>query len=542
MLKFLNVSSKCRAGFLMALGALVLAVSIFGSPAPAIAQVTAFKQAVAEAAARDEDIAAFYRANDYAPIWTDASDIQRDRRAALMAAITSAGAHGLPVARYDPTGLMTMLKNAKSPRDRGLVEAEMTRVFLEYARDLQSGVVIPSRIDRGIVREVPYRDRQETLANFIAADPAPFLRNLRPRTLEYTALMREKLQMEQLMASGGWGPTVPVATLKPGEQGNAVVALRNRLIEMGYLDRSNSMVYDADMVEAVRGFQKDHGLNTDGVAGSSTMAEINKSVETRLKSVIVAMERERWLNKERGARHVLVNIPAFTAAIVDNGEVTFETRSVVGANEDGRLTPEFSDTMEYIVINPTWNVPRSIVTKEYLPTLQRNPNAVGHIDLIDRQGRVVNRGAVNFNAYNERTFPFGMRQKSGSANALGLVKFIFPNKFNIYLHDTPSKNLFERDVRAFSHGCVRLADPFDFAYALLAAQTSDPVGFFKSQLATGRETFVHLDNELPVHIIYRTAFTTPRGHTQYRADIYGRDAKIWDALSKAGVALGGVQG
>ncbi len=542
MRKILDIGSMYRVGFLMTLGAFVLGLGIFVAPAPVFAQVMAFKQAVAESAARDEDIAAFYRSSDYAPIWTGASDIQRDRRAALMAAITSAGAHGLPVARYDPSGLLTMLKNAKSPRDRGLVEARMSRVFLEYARDLQTGVVIPSRIDRAIVREVPYRDRKETLASFTTSNPTVFLRNLRPRTLEYTALMREKLQMELLMARGGWGPVVPVSTLKPGEQGTAVVALRNRLIEMGYLHRSNSMVYDADMVEAVRGFQKDHGLNTDGVAGSGTMAEINKSVETRLKSVIVAMERERWLNKERGARHVLVNIPAFTAAIVDNGEVTFETRSVVGANEDGRLTPEFSDIMEYIVINPTWNVPRSIVTKEYLPSMQRNPNAVGHIDLIDSRGRVVNRGSVNFNAYTERTFPFGMRQKSGRSNALGLVKFIFPNKFNIYLHDTPSKNLFDRDVRAFSHGCVRLADPFDFAYALLAAQTSDPVGFFKSQLATGRETFVHLDNELPVHIIYRTAFTTPRGHTQYRADIYGRDAKIWNALSKAGVALGAVQG
>jgi L,D-transpeptidase YcbB len=360
--------------------------------------------------------------------------------------------------------------------------------------------------------------------------------------LEYNALMREKLAMENLLSKGGWGPAVPVASLKPGAQGNAVVALRNRLIAMGYLKRSNSMRYDALMEDAVREFQQDHGLNTDGVAGNGTMSEINKSVETRLKSVIVAMERERWLNKERGARHVLVNIPAFTAAIVDDGRVTFETRTVVGATKAGRYTPEFSDTMEYIVVNPTWNVPRSIVTKEYLPSMKTNPGAAGHIDLIDGRGRVVSRDSVDFSQYNARNFPFSMRQKPGSRNALGLVKFIFPNKHNIYLHDTPSKNLFARDVRAFSHGCVRLKDPFDFAYALLARQESDPVGFFKAQLNTGRETFVHLDVELPVHLIYRTAFTTARGHTQYRADIYGRDAKIWDALSKAGVAMGAVQG
>jgi murein L,D-transpeptidase YcbB/YkuD len=541
-MKDVSHTPRATSGIAAFLGAAATAIVLFTVPAPVFAQVTAFKQAVAEAASRDEDIAAYYRTHDYAPVWTEGSDTHRARRAALMAAIASADAHGLPVARYDPSGLMETLKNAKTPRDRGLAEVEMTKVFLQYARDLQTGVLIPSRIDSSMVREVPYRDRQGYLADFTKADPMPFLRNLRPRTMEYNALMREKLAMEKLMAKGGWGASVPTSSLKPGAQGNLVVALRNRLIAMGYLKRSNAMTYDKAMQEAVREFQVDHGLNGDGVAGAGTMSEINKSVETRLKSVIVAMERERWLNKERGARHVLVNIPAFTAAIIDDGRVTFETRSVVGAREDGRYTPEFSDTMEYIVINPTWTVPRSIVTKEYLPALQRNAGAVGHIDVIDGSGRIVNRGSVNFSRYTARTFPFGMRQRPSASNALGLVKFIFPNKYNIYLHDTPSKSLFARDVRAFSHGCVRLADPFDFAYTLLAAQTSDPVGFFKAQLATGRETFVHLDVELPVHIIYRTAFTTPRGHTQYRDDIYGRDAKIWDALSKAGVALGAVQG
>jgi murein L,D-transpeptidase YcbB/YkuD len=542
MIKFLGSTSGATGRLTAFLTAAAIGIAVLAGPTPVVAQSIAFKQAVAEAASHDADIATYYRTHDYAPVWTDGSDIQRDRRAALMVAISTADTHGLPTARYDPVGLMETLKNARTPRDRGLADVEMTKVFLQYARDLQTGVVVPSRIDSAIVREVPYRDRQGYMADFTKSDPMLFLRNLRPRTLEYNALMREKLEMEKLLSKGGWGAVVPVTSLKPGAQGNAVVALRNRMIAMGYLKRSNSMTYDALMEHAVREFQQDHGLNTDGVAGNGTMSEINKSVETRLKSVIVAMERERWLNKERGARHVLVNIPAFTAAIVDDGRVTFETRAVVGAKEPGRYTPEFSDTMEYIVVNPTWTVPRSIVTKEYLPSMKSNASAAGHIDLIDGRGRVISRDSVDFSQYNARNFPFGMRQKPGTRNALGLVKFIFPNKHNIYLHDTPSKGLFARDVRAFSHGCVRLQDPFDFAYALLARQEADPVQFFKAQLATHRETFVHLDVELPVHLIYRTAFTTPRGHTQYRADIYGRDAKIWDALSKAGVAMGAVQG
>ena len=518
------------------------AVLLMGLPQSAKAQVTAFKQAVAEAAARDADIAAFYKANGYSSLWTGRTGRERQRRSALFQALSQAGNHGLPAARYDAAGLQAKMKAAKSARDRGLVEVEMSRTFLQYSRDLQTGVLVPSRIDRAIVRQVPYRDRTSYLVNFSKSSPNGFFKALAPKTMEYTALMKEKLRMERLLAKGGWGPKVPAKALKAGQSGEAVVALRNRLISMGFLKRTNSQTYDAAMQSAVQQFQLAHGLVADGAAGPATMVEINKSVQTRLQSIIVAMERERWVNQERGQRHILVNIPDFTAKIVDNGKITFSTRSVVGANKDDRPTPEFSDVMEFMVINPSWYVPRSIVTKEYLPALKRNRNAVRHIEITDSKGRKVNRGAVNFSQYTAKTFPFAMRQPPSKGNALGLVKFMFPNVHNIYLHDTPAKNLFGREVRAYSHGCVRLADPFDFAYALLAKQQSNPESYFQSVLATGRETRVDLKSPVPVHIIYRTAFTTPKGHTQYRRDIYGRDAKVWNALSNAGVALRAVQG
>ncbi|WP_299369778.1 L,D-transpeptidase family protein [uncultured Tateyamaria sp.] len=521
---------------------MVLALFLLGAPKPATAQVTAFKQAVAEAAARDADIAAFYKANGYDSVWTGRSGRERQRRTALFQALSQAGNHGLPVARYDAEGLKAKLKAARTARDRGLVEVEMSRTFLQYSRDLQTGVLVPSRVDRAIVRQVPYRDRTSYLVNFAKSSPGGFFKALAPKTMEYTALMKEKLRMERLLAKGGWGPKVPANALKPGQSGASVVAMRNRLIAMGFLKRTNSQTYDAAMQSAVQQFQLAHGLVADGAAGPATITEMNKSVQARLQSIIVAMERERWVNQERGKRHVLVNIPDFTAKIMDSGKVTFQTRSVVGANQDDRPTPEFSDVMEFMVINPSWYVPRSIVTKEYLPALQRNRNAVRHIEITDSRGRVVNRGAVNFSQYTAKTFPFAMRQPPSKGNALGLVKFMFPNVHNIYLHDTPAKNLFGREVRAYSHGCVRLADPFDFAYALLAKQESNPESYFQSVLATGRETRVDLKSPVPVHIIYRTAFTTPKGHTQYRRDVYGRDAKIWNALNNAGVALRAVQG
>ncbi|MEP4194939.1 MAG: L,D-transpeptidase family protein [Aliishimia sp.] len=512
------------------------------APTPAQAQVTALKQAIAEAAARDKDIAAFYKANNFKPIWVGRSGKERSRRAQLLRYLSSAGDHGLPVGRYDPRGLQAKMKAAKGPTERGKLDVELSRVFLQYARDIQTGVLIPSRVDSAIVRAVPYRDRVSYLVNFVKSSPAGFFKALPPKTTEYAALMKEKLRLERLLAKGGYGANVPGKTLKPGASGQPVVALRNRLMAMGFLKRSNTQTYDATVQSAVQQFQLAHGLAADGVVGAGTMKEINQPVEARLQSITVAMERERWVNRERGKRHILVNIPDFTANVVDNGKVTFSTRSVVGANQDDRPTPEFSDVMEFMVINPSWYVPRSIVTKEYLPALKKNSNAVRHIEITDSKGRKVNRNTVNFSQYTEKTFPFAMRQPPSRGNALGLVKFMFPNRHNIYLHDTPAKNLFGREVRAYSHGCVRLADPFDFAYHLLAKQTGDPEGFFQAKLATGKESRVELKQPVPVHIIYRTAFTTAKGHTQFRRDIYGRDARVWSALSKAGVALRAVQG
>lgn len=520
----------------------LMVMGFFISPKPAMAQVTAFKQAVAEAAARDKDIAAFYQANGYKSIWTGRAGRDRTRRQALIKALSRASAHGLPAARYDVGGLQAKMKATRGPRERGAMEVEMSRVFLQYARDLQTGVLIPNRVDKAIVRQVPYRDRTSYLVNFSKSSPAGFFKALAPKTMEYNALMKEKLRLERLLAKGGWGATIPSKSLKPGQSGASVVAMRNRLMAMGFMRRSSSQSYDDNMKSAVQKFQLAHGMSPDGVAGAGTIAEMNKGVQTRMQSIIVGMERERWLNQERGKRHILVNIPDFTAKIIDNNKVTFETRSVVGANKSDRPTPEFSDVMEYMVINPSWYVPRSIITKEYLPALKRNSNAVRHIEITDSKGRKVNRSNVNFSKYTEKTFPFSMRQPPSKGNALGLVKFIFPNPYNIYLHDTPSKNLFGREVRAFSHGCVRLADPFDFAYALLAKEVGNPKEFFQGKLATGKEQRVNLKTPVPVHIIYRTAYTNAKGHTQYRRDIYGRDGRVWNALAKAGVALRAVQG
>lgn len=517
---------------------LVVLAAGFSVAVPAQAQVTEFRQAVAQAAADDPDLVAFYRARDFDGIWAG----DRNRRNAILAAFAAAGDHGLPAGRYDADALIDRLRRADTPAAQGEAEVALSRLFLQYARDIQTGVLVPSRIDPSIHRQVPYRSRLATLEAFVKSNPAGFLRALPPAAPEYTRLMREKLALERVLADGGWGPATGNRKLEPGASGPAVVALRNRLISMGYLGRTASQTYDADIMSAVQQFQLAHGLNPDGTAGPATLAELNVEPAARLQSIIVAMERERWINRPRGERHVWVNLADFSAQIIDNEIVTFATRAVIGATARDRVSPEFSDVMEFMVINPSWYVPRSIITKEYLPMLKTNPNAVNQLIITDSSGRRIDRAAVDFTSYTESSFPFSMREPPSQGNALGLVKFMFPNRYNIYLHDTPAKSLFSRETRAFSHGCIRLNDPFEFAYTLLARQTADPEALFQSRLRTGQEQRIDLEQPVPVHLVYRTAYTQADGRTQFRRDIYGRDAKIWRALAREGVAVRAVRG
>jgi murein L,D-transpeptidase YcbB/YkuD len=504
----------------------------------------AFRQALATAAHQDEDVAAFYRDRSYLPVWTGTGPVHAARRAALVETLARAGDHGLPPSRYPLAEIRTALDDPRTVLDLANAELTLTQAYLRYARDVQSGVLVPRTVDAGLVREIVRPDTTGLLSDLAASDqPRAFLRDLAPPSLEYRRLLRARLDLLEVIAAGGWGEPVRGGdTLEPGDQGARVLALRDRLIAMGYLPMTARVGYTPDLTAAVRAFQTDHGLEVDGVAGPATLAEINENPEDRLAAVLVALERERWLPRDLGDRHVIVNLADFRARIVDDGAVTFETRTVVGKNTPDRRSPEFSDVMEFMVINPSWYVPRSIVTQEYLPKLRNNPWAVGHIEITDSRGRRVDRGAANFAAYSARNFPYSMRQPPGQNNALGLVKFMFPNPYNIYMHDTPQKQLFDRETRAFSHGCIRLADPFDFAYALLARQEADPAGFFHRVLETGRETRVELVEPVPVHLTYRTAVSDADGRIVFRRDVYGRDGRIWDALRAAGVEVSGIRG
>ncbi|GFE66779.1 L,D-transpeptidase family protein [Litoreibacter roseus] len=524
---------------LLAAGAASTALPFFGA-GRANAAVTALKQSIAEQAAKDKGLAEFYRGRGFEPIFVGRSDGRR--RNALLKAFASAQDHGLPEARYGGGELKALFKKRLDARSAGQVEIMAAQRMLQYADDMRSGAINPRKVDSTIVIDVARYDRASTLDAFAGSNPSSFLKKLSPRSPEYLRLQKEKIRLEKLIGRGGWGPKVQAKSLKLGQSDGAVVQLRNRLIAMGYMRRSASKTYDAKLQNGVAQFQVKHGLNPDGIAGKGTLAEINKQAPDRLAQIIVAMERQRWNNRALGKKYVWVNIPDYHVDIMENGKSTFRSRVVVGKNTSDRRTPEFSDTMEFMVINPSWYVPRSIVTKEYLPLMQKNPNAQNQLQIIGSNGKPVSRSAVNFRQYNEKTFPYSMKQPPSKGNALGLVKFMFPNKYNIYLHDTPAKKLFGRETRAYSHGCVRVHKPFEFAYALLSAQERDPESFFKKMLGTGKERTVNLAKPLPVHLSYYTAWVDAKGRANYRRDVYNRDAKIFAALQAAGVSLRAAKG
>jgi murein L,D-transpeptidase YcbB/YkuD len=281
------------------------------------------------------------------------------------------------------------------------------------------------------------------------------------------------------------------------------------------------------VVAAVEAFQRASGLRADGIVGRNTLAAMNRrgAAADPRQTVLVNMERWRWMPRYLGDFYVRVNIPEYELDIYRGGEVAYTTRVVVG--KVGSQTPVFSDEMEHIVVNPDWNVPASIVRNELLPAVRNGSGLRGYQVYANIKGkyRVVDPRSVR----NIDARKIQIRQPPGARNALGQVKFLFPNHYNVYLHDTPSKSLFERDTRAFSHGCVRVMNPWDFAEALLA--DSDQVsGSQLRKRVGGGESWVNLDRHIPVHITYFTAWVDGGGNLQVRNDVYGHDKRMEKAL------------
>ncbi len=513
-------------------------------------EAAAFKAALAaELAALDPDereaIDGFFAARAYAPFWTEAAT---PRATDLIAAVSDAAAQALPVERYDPEALATLFAEGTPMASAAAREVAASRSFLAFARDLSGGIVRPAAVAPEYVDRKPQRPAPAVLMARLGAEPvAGLLHALQPQSPDYARLIAEKARLETLAQGASWGPEVSDGpTLHPGEAGPRIAELRGRLARLGYLaptSEAASTAFDADLVAAIEQFQRDYGLNDDGVVGGLTLEALNAPAETRLAQVAVNLERMRWMPKDLGARYLWVNIPDFTVRLVEDGREVWQSKVVVGKTHVTE-TPEFDGTVRYMVVNPTWHIPDSIAIRDYLPKLQRNPMVLKNqgIDLMTRGGTVINPKLVDFTQYTPENFPFRIKQRPSDDNALGQVKFLFPNHFSVYMHDTPHRELFARDVRAFSNGCIRLEKPVELAHILLTGQVPDPAASYDAMRAMGKERTVTLERTVPVHIVYRTVFFEPDGTVRFRPDVYGRDATVFKMMQTAGVTLPAAQG
>lgn len=495
-------------------------------------QFSAAQMDLARAVAGDSDLAAFYGGNGLAPVFIGPQ--AEARRQAVKLAIEAMPRHGIPASRYDAASLPD---HPRSVMDEVAYATRAARLL----RDLKGGILSPSAVEPDIKRAPTRPAVVASLREFQAsADPTAVLMNAGPSHPAYKTLQDALFGPERLTVPQGL-PEAPEAVWRVGQSGPGVVPLRDRLAAIGFAAESaDPTLYDAAMSQAVADYQRAVGLRDDGIAGPQTIRLLNGEAaggqNARQRAILVAMERLRWMGSDDfDGRYVWVNIPQYETAIFQDGQEVFRTRSVVGKNDEHMRTPEFSDMMSNVVVNPSWNVPRSITTREYLPKLQANRNAVSHLDVVDGRGNVVSRDSIDFNRYSASSFPYRMREKPSEDNALGIVKFIFPNQWNIYLHDTPSKHLFANATRAYSHGCVRIGDPRDLARELLSTQSDDPAGLFQRTLDSGRETWLTLRPAVPVHLVYFTAWPDQTGQVRLYGDIYGRDGRIWQALQAQGV-------
>ncbi len=469
-----------------------------------------------------------YVTNAAAPYWLRGGHMK-----ALIHRLRNAHADGLNPGDYLPDYLEKLRKaaSAPDPMARAYVELTFTTFFLHYASDLNTGRFVPRKIDPRMF--LPHRRLNE--ASALAGlnrnpDTGRYLDSLQPRNPHYRALRALLPRYRRIVASGGWGVINPGPVLKPGASDARIPAIRDRLMRSGDLapyTPGDPQMYDAKLAAGVKAFQRRHGLNDEGIIGKLTLIQMNIPARERLRQIIVNMERWRWMPQNMGRDHIMVNIAAFELDRTKGGRLVERIPVIVGKKY--HETPIFSRPMRYIVFNPTWTVPQSIASKEMLPKLQADPfHYAAQFDVL-QGGRKLDWSAIDWTQYRPGgRVPFTFRQKPGPKNALGMVKFMLPNKHSIYLHDTPSRGLFARQTRAFSHGCIRVYKPLKLAASLLAPQGWTPARI-SAVIASGETTKVGLKRRLPVHILYATSFARD-GKVQFRPDIYGRDRKLYNAI------------
>jgi murein L,D-transpeptidase YcbB/YkuD len=463
----------------------------------------------------------FYKGRGDQPAWLTGRRL-RPEAVTLARVVGEAHGHGLEPGVY---GLEGMAQRRLEPAEAAETELRLTHAFMKYASHMLAGRIDPHDLDPKWAGQARRADLPDLLDRALGTGRfEETLRSLPPRHEAYARLVQALRRLREVAHEGGWATDLPAAlATRKGGRGPRVAMLRERLARGG--DRPAAApdsrdVYDDGLATALASFQRRHGLEADGLPDGETVAALNVSVEERIRQVEMNLERWRWLPEDLGARHVLVNIPTFALEAVEGGRVTLRMRVVAGTKADP--TPIFSDQMTHIVFSPYWNIPRRIAREETIPALLRDPGYLYENGLEIVQGtRVVHPGEVDLADLDSEV---RLRQRPGARNALGLVKFLFPNRHAVYLHDTPADSLFAREVRSFSHGCVRVEKPRELAEWVLRGQGEWTATRIEAAMRAGDERHVRLQRPVPVHLVYQTVWAGSDGALSYAEDIYGLDA------------------
>lgn len=474
-------------------------------------------------------LASFYAARDYRPVWVDSTGTSQ-RAALLLNALQQAADEGLDPSLY-PLPLLDELWLGKSPWARITLELLLTSTFFDYSRHLLSG-----QLDRGELWHIAVEesDGVALLHALLASDDFELaLKRLPPSHPAYQRLRDALARYRKIEAAGGW-PTIPAGKkLRVGDSDPRVPLLRQRLLLEGELQFSpvkEKPLYDEALRYAVERFQLRHGLNPDGVLGPLTLAELNLPLSQRIAQITLNMERWRWLPEQLGHRHIIVNVSAYQLTAYDHGERQFTMEAIIGTRETP--TPMITGKLHTIVFNPHWTVPRKIAIEEIIPRQRRDPGylAARGIRVFSdwNGGEELAPEEIDWSALNRDNFPYMLRQDPGEINPLGRLKFLFTNNFRVYLHDTPTQQLFSRTQRAFSHGCIRIEAPRQLAAFLLATEPDSPWSetAVRSVVATGITREIAVTPPVPVYLLYLTAWVGDDGAVHFRDDVYGEDATL----------------
>ncbi len=475
--------------------------------------------------AEERAIALFYETRGYQPEWTAEGRLGAAAQA-LVFRVGRADFDGLDPAAYLVPDIYLGRTAPASPEAIADAEITLSQAILAYAHDAAVGRLDPGSISANIGYRPVAPNPQQILADVAeAARPADALAAFNPTNPAFVAL-RQELAIERSRPAAELGIQVPDGKLlRPGMADERILALRQRL---DIASEGSPEIYDSALLAAVRSFQEENGLHPDGVVGPNTYAALNgEEPVSRVNEIIANLEQLRWLPRELGDFYVHVNIPNFSLEVRKNGEIFHQTRVVVGTFDN--QTPVFADQIEHIVVNPYWNVPQSITGNELLPIIRRDPGYISrnNYQVFGRGGAALDPGGTDWSSVSASQI--SIRQRPGAGNALGEVKFLFPNQYSVYLHDTPSKNLFANPVRSYSHGCMRVQNPWDFAAALLDHEPGMSFEGLRGQVG-GRESWNNLTAPIPVYVTYFTAFVDESGELVFRNDIYGHTAKIEQAL------------